>query len=284
MNDIVNSEMSEYWNGDGGRKWLHFQDRIDASLIPFGQQAMEAAEIVTGERVLDIGCGCGDTSFEIARRVGPDGHVQGIDISERILAQARGRAVSSVASNVAFECADAQPHRFDSMAFDVVYSRFGIMFFDDPVAAFSNIRQAIKPGGRMAFICWRPINANQWVRLPLEVAANHLPLPPQSSPEEPGPFSFGDSNRVLQILAAAGFVNTSIEQYDTTFNVGASLDEAVTFLTHIGPASSAIGSPDVDDTSRTRTVAELRNTLASYKTVNGVELEAATWVVTARNP
>lgn len=284
MSAIVNSDMSEFWNGDGGRKWVRFRDRVDISLIPFGQEAMAAAAMTSGERVLDIGCGCGDTSFEIDRRVGPNGHVQGIDISKPILAQARNRAAAAVQSDIHFECADAQAHRFEPMAFDVVFSRFGVMFFADPVTAFGNIRRALKPGGRMAFICWQPVKDNEWVSLPLQVAANHLPLPPPQDPEEPGAFSFGDVNRITRILAAAGFVDTSVERFDTGFNVGANLNEAVSFLTQMGPASGVIDKPDVDDMTRARIVAELRDTIAPYETEHGVILGAATWIVTARNP
>ncbi|WP_172597700.1 class I SAM-dependent methyltransferase [Sulfuriflexus mobilis] len=283
MSNMVNMDMSEFWNGDGGRKWLRFQDRIDASLIDFGQEVMAATAISAGERVLDIGCGCGDTSFEMAHYVGPFGQVQGVDISELILEQGRSRAASAGQYNISFECADAQSHHFESMTFDVAFSRFGVMFFDNPIAAFDNIRRALQPRGRLAFICWQPINSNQWVSLPLDIAANHVPLPAASAEEEPGAFSFGNANRIVHILAEAGFSDISIERFDTMFNVGRSLDEAVTFLSNIGPASNAIEAANMDEISKARFLAELRTTLVPYKTLRGVELGAATWVVTANN-
>lgn len=284
MSEMANSGMHDYWNGDGGHMWVNFQDRIDASLIQFGQEAISAATIASGDRVLDIGCGCGDTSIAIANLVGPDGHVHGIDISKPILAQARHRAASATTSNVTFECADAQSHRFESMSFDVVFSRFGVMFFDDPVAAFANIRQALKPGGRMAFICWQPVKDNEWVNLPLELVAKHIALPPPSGPEEPGGFSFGDANRVNRILAAAGFAGTSMQQFHSFFNVGSDLDEAMNFLTRIGPAGTAIEAADVNDITRARITTKLRATLAPCEMEHGVLLGAAAWIVTARNP
>jgi len=284
MNESSNVEMSEYWNGSGGKRWLNFQERIDSSLISFGQKVMEAVAITDGERVLDIGCGCGDTSLEIALKVGSSGRVEGLDISEVILQQARKRTASEERDNINFECADAQTYRFESNVYDVAFSRFGVMFFDDPVVALGNIRQSLKLGGRIAFICWQPINENQWVNLALDVAANHIPLPLPSNPEDPGPFSFGDTNRVERILAKAGFVNTRIKNFNTLFNVGADIEEAVTFLTNIGPTCAAIEAAEAGDVARQRIMDELRYLIASYKTEQGIELGAAAWVVTATNP
>ncbi len=284
MSEIVNSAMHDYWNGDGGQIWVNFKDRIDTSLIHFGQAAINAAALEIDDRVLDVGCGCGDTSIAIADLVGPDGHVHGIDISKQILTQARHRVTTVKLSNVTFECADAQSSQFESNYFDVVFSRYGVMFFDDPVAAFTNIRQALKPGGRMAFICWQPIKNNEWVNLPLEVVEKHIDLPPAADPEEPGGFSFGDPNRVNNILTSAGFASISIQQFHSFFNVGADLDEAMNFLTHIGPASSATKATDVGEITRSRITSQLRTTLVPYETEHGVRLGAAAWIITARNP
>lgn len=185
--------------------------------------------------------------------------------------------------NVTFLCADAQLHQFESMALDAAFSRFGVMFFDDPVAALNNIRQALRPGGRITFICWQPVKANQWVNLPLKVVADHVVLPAPADPEAPGPFSFGDANRIIRILTGAGFSDTSIKQFDTTFNVGENLDEAVAFLTNIRPASVLINELDVNDPVRSRINTDLHGTLTSFKTTHGVVLKAATWIVTAYN-
>ncbi len=284
MNKIVNNEMNEYWNGDGGHKWVRFQARMDTSLKHFGHKVMAAAAISVNENVIDIGCGCSDTTFDIAQRVGPGGYVQGLDISEPILTQARARTFSNVVSNIIFNHGDAQTYPFDVATADIVFSRFGVMFFDDPVAAFSNIRQTLKQGGRMAFICWQPAAANEWISLALDVVKNHITLPASPGPEEPGPLSLGDKNRVTHILSKAGFSHISIKRFDSALNIGANLNESIEFLTQMGPAGSALSQPDVNDMDKSRINAELRDRLTSYETDQGVALGAATWIVTARNP
>jgi len=284
MSNLVNTDMNEYWNGDGGREWIRFQERIDNSLIPFGKKAIAAAKLSPGERVLDIGCGCGDTSFEIARQVGENGYVHGIDISELVLEKAIIRKETESQDNVNFECSDAQIHNFREAKFDVMFSRYGVMFFDDPEAAFKNLRQALNSGGRMAFVCWQPVRMNQWVSLALDVASRFVQLPKPSDPESPGGFSFGDANRVTRILSSAGFTNISIHKFHDTFNVGENINEAVKFLSSIGPASSAIAAPEVDDVTRSRFISALHDFLAIHMTVDGIKLDAATWIVTADNP
>jgi len=283
MDEIANSDMSEFWNGRGGHKWVHNQNRIDKSLAKFGRKAMSAAPIAMNNSVLDIGCGCGDTSFEIASRVGSLGHVQGIDISKTVLDYAQQKKHSNAHKNIKFECADVQTHDFKPNEFQVAFSRFGVMFFDDPVKAFSNIRKAITPDGMLAFICWQPVNVNQWVNLPLEVVSNYVALPPAQDSNDPGAFSLGDRKRVIYVLDSAGYSKTSIQQLHTSLNVGANLEEAVTFLTQIGPSSSIVESTDIGDDTRSRIKEDLRDALVPYITEQGVELGAATWIVTASN-
>lgn len=276
--------MSEYWNGDGGEKWVGFHRRLDVGLKPFGDKAMDAAKLFPHERVIDIGCGCGDTTFELAHQVGPDGIVLGVDISNIILQQAKNRRARLVQQdNISFECVDAQSNHFGAKAFDLVFSRFGVMFFDDPNMAFTNIRRSLKFGGRLVFVCWQPVKSNQWVSLPLEIAENHVQLPPPTDPDEPGPFALGESDRVQSILNRAGFKNIEITVFEKQFNVGKNVDEAAFFLTQMGPASGVISDSKVDDITRERIYIELRDELGAYQTPQGVELNAATWIVTARN-
>ncbi len=284
MNNSANADMREFWNGDGGQKWVRFQRRMDAGLIPFGQLAMAAAGVSSGEVVIDVGCGCGDTTLELARQAGPQGQVLGIDISKPILARARTQADTATAQNVTFAQGDAQTHQFAPATADVVFSRFGIMFFDDPAAAFANLRRGMTPGGRVAFICWRPAQDNEWIGLSLGVVAKHVPLPPPLGPEDPGPMSFGDPDRVRRVLTSAGLTDIAIERSNTPFRIGGNRTEAVEFLTQLGPAGGAIAQADTDDETKARIAADMHDALAPYDTGQGVVIGAATWIVTARNP
>jgi len=283
MNKLANDDMIEYWNGDGGNKWVRFQERMDVSLKHFGHEVMLAADISAGESVIDIGCGCGDTTHDIAQRVGPSGHAQGIDISEQILARAKAREQSTLESNIAFSLSDVQTHHFEPSVLDLAFSRFGVMFFDDPVIAFSNIRRGLKSGGRVAFMCWQPAKENEWISLALDIVKNHIPLPVSPQPEQPGPLSFGDRNRVMRILNEAGFKNILIENFASPFSVGSNVDQAIDFLTNMGPACGAISQPNVSDTDKSRINAELRERLMPCETEHGITLGAATWIVTAQN-
>ena len=281
--NTVNADMSEFWNGEGARKWLRFQDRMDVILLPFGHEAMVASEISTNNFVLDIGCGCGDTSLEIGRRVGKHGRVHGLDISGPMIKEARSRESLAGQKNVTFDCSDAQTHQFHPV-YDVVFSRFGVMFFEDPMAAFSNIRCAIKPGGRLVFICWQPAKDNEWVSRSLDIVANHIMLPEPPGPEDPGPMSFGDANRINRILTNTGFSDIRIEGRNTPFTVGVNTEEAVEFLTQLGPAGGAIANSDANEETKFRIVSDMRVALESYETDQGITLGSATWVVTAQNP
>lgn len=284
MNGAANADMSAFWNGDNGRKWVRFQDMMDVSLMPLGHRAMTAAEISTGDRIVDVGCGCGDTTLELARRVGPGGHVLGVDISTPMLARAKARAAA--AKNVALAHGDAQSHPFEAAAFDVVFSRYGVMFFDDPVAAFVNLKSALKPGGRVAFVCWQPAKDNPWVRLPLDAVAKHVPLPAPTPPGEPGEFGFADDQRVIRILSDAGFTETSVKKYDSPIIVagGGGIEETIAFFFEMGPVGRAITAADADDGTKSRIAAELHDALAPYETEDGVVMGAANWIVTARRP
>jgi SAM-dependent methyltransferase len=286
MNDKGNAEMIEFWNGEGGQRWVRFQDILDTSLLPFGHRAMTASAVKAGERVIDVGCGCGDTSFELARRVGSDGGVLGVDASDPILNRAMSRMSLAEATSVKFERGDAQIHRFEGASFDLIFSRFGVMFFENPVAAFSNLQSALKPGGRLAFVCWQPARENSWVSLPVGVAAVHVPPPTPPGPEEPGPFSFGDPERVRKILADAGFIGSEIKSYDTPFNIGNSggIDEAVEFFMQIGPTARMIAEADADEATRSRIADDLRSSLKPHDTGQGLVMNAKAWVVTARKP
>jgi len=282
MNTLANADMNEFWNGAGGEKWLRFQDTMDINLKPFGHKAITAANILPGETVLDIGCGCGDTTFELARLVGSSGQVLGLDISQPLLARAEALSESTAEKNIMFKCGDAQEFAFAESTFDLLFSRFGVMFFDNPVTAFSNLQKSLKPGGRLTFICWQPLMKNEWVKTSLKVVARHISLPAPSGPEEPGPMSFGDPKRVARILKASGFSDICINACDTAFTVGRDLDEAVAFLTQMGPAAAAISQSEVDEKEKVKIARDMQQTLQQFATKAGITLSAATWIVSAK--
>lgn len=227
-----------------------------------------------GERVLDIGCGCGTTTILLAKAVGPSGTVTGVDISRPMLAVARGRG-----ANANFLEADASEHGFKP-THDLVFSRFGVMFFADPVAAFANIRKALKPGGRLRFVCWRTAAENLWASAPLE-AARHL-LPPQESsdPHAPGPFAFGDGERLARILSDAGYRDVEIGKRDTVMIMGASPEEAATESLAIGPLARAAAGLDEDTRTKIRDAVAAK--MQPFRTDLGITPPAACWLVAAR--
>lgn len=276
-----NSEQIEIWNGDIGQRWTEEQALLDAMLAPLGLAGLERADITPGTRVLDIGCGCGDTSLAIAEQVGADGHITGIDISEPMLARAQARAEGR--KNLTFQKADATTHRFAPASADLIFSRFGVMFFDDPVAAFSNMRGALTPEGRLCNVVWRPVRENPWVLKSLMVAAEHVQMPQPARPEDPGPFSFGEPERVERILGAAGFDNIALEPVDAKITVGAGLglSDAVTFLLGIGPLRLILA--EQDDATQNRVRDAVTEAVKSDFGADGLQMDAAIWIVTARS-
>ncbi len=274
-----NQEQVEYWNGPGGERWAAAQDRIDHHIGLLTEALIEFAAPETGHRVLDIGCGGGTTAFMLRERVGPDGAVAGIDISATTLAVARARCHAANA-DVAFIEADAATYEFQPV-FDLAFSRFGVMFFADPVAAFANIRKALVSGGRVAFVCWRAMKENDWAFVPI-AGARHL-LPPQEpmDPNAPGPFAFADGARVRSILEQAGYRDVLVKPHDTVMNMGATVEDAVSEALTIGPLARA--SAALDEATKTRIRERITPQLARYQTPNGVTPPAAVWLVRARN-
>ncbi len=281
MTDQPNAGMAEFWNGKGGENWVSREARLEASLRPFGQLAMVAGAIKEGQQILDIGFGCGDSTIELAGKAGPEGSVHGVDISVAMVEAAEKKATQKGVSNVSFECADAQIKPFPVDHYDLVFSRFGVMFFDNPISAFKNIYSALKPGGRLAFICWAPRAENAWVGLPLQVVAKHLSLPAPPGIDEPGPFSLSEEARVSGILGAAGFANIAVEPFQTPFVLGGGVDEALSFLMQLAPSGSAINSAEADEETRARIAIDMTELLKSYESSGGVSMNAAALLVTA---
>ena len=274
----------EYWNDTSGPGWVSAQARIDGQVTPFGLLAMERASIVEGERVLDVGCGTGQSSLQLAERVGHRGAVTGIDISIPMLSSATDRARKARMKNVTFVRADAQTHHFDPMQFDLIYSRFGVTFFADPPAAFSNLRSSLKPGGHLAFVCWQELAKNPWMHEPLLAASRYIELPAPREPGAPGPFAFEDAERVRAILEGAGFERVSLESVERPLWIGGggSLGAAVTFLLEVGPAAAALRESGPE--KRRDVAAAVREVIRDRATPSGVLMDAAVWIVTAQSP
>ena len=274
-----NAEQITYWNELGGPRWVRLQEQLDEQLASFGHVVMDRLAIGEGERVLDVGCGCGETSLELGRRVGAKGSVLGVDISTIMLERARERGAG--VKNVQFLAADAQTHPFAPASFDVIFSRFGVMFFQDPRAAFANLARALVPGGRIGFHCWKALPENPWMTVPFFAALQHVPAPPPPPPNAPGPFAFADADRVRGILTDAGLAEIDFDSRNDAIGVGSgSLDDAVDFALQMGPASIAIREATPETVAKVR--ASVREALAPYLTTKGVSLATSSWVVTAR--
>jgi len=275
-----NAEQIRYWNETIGPRWIEQEALLDAQIAPLGLAALERTGVAAGERVVDVGCGCGQTSLQLAERVGPGGAVLGVDISSLMLGRARERAKDL--AQLRFENADAQTHRF-AERFDLVFSRFGVMFFADPTAAFANLRSALRPQGRLAFVCWQGIDRNPWLLVPLRALAGIVELPAPPPPGSPGPFAFADPERVRGILGAAGFGDVQLTPLagDLAIGAGGDLERAVRFAMQMGPASALLR--EAGDAVRERARDAIRAALAPLVTPTGVRADYAAWVVTARS-
>ena len=232
-----NANQQKEWNNGTGRRWLERHEAVDRQLAPFGRRAMDRADIGAGQRVLDVGCGCGETTLELARRVGAGGFVTGIDISRLLIERARQLAGESRLANIRFEEADAQTFPFPPQSFDVVFSRFGIMFFDEPDAAFANLRAALRPGGRLSFVCWPAPRENQFITIPVAAATRHITLPEPGDPDAPGPFAFAEPERVRSVRSRAGFSDIETERVIEKVG-GGTLDETANQLAEVGRSAA----------------------------------------------
>lgn len=283
-----NAEQIHYWNDVVGPGWVATQELVDAQIAPLGLETAVRGRVATGDRVLDVGCGCGDTLLQLGERVGRGGAVLGVDLSAVMLARATERVAEADLPHVRIENADAQTRRFELRASDVVFSRFGLMFFADPVVAFANLRAALAPGGRLAFVCWQALDRNPWMLVPAVAAAAHVTLPPPPEPGAPGPFSLASRDRVQGILDAAGFETVGFGSVERELLIGggAALDRVVEFCLEMGPLGAALrlarrrGEAVDDDALR----ADVRAALAPYAGAKGVRMPSASWIVTAENP
>jgi SAM-dependent methyltransferase len=269
------AEQAAFWNGPGGKMWLASYDRIQRSVAPFGNAALAAAKAQPGEKILDVGCGTGSTTAELAREVGPGGRVLGVDISETLIGAARQQHLD----NATFEVGDAATYPFETAAFDLVFSRFGVMFFGDPVAAFKNLRRALKPLGRIVFLCWRTPMENPWGLVPMRAATPHLPPIERPGPEDPGQYSFGDRARVERILKQAGFGTPTFRTLDEQIPMGKDIAEVLDNLAKFGPVARLFAESTPEQISKAK--AAIGEALKPHAGPEGVHLAGACWLVSA---
>lgn len=270
----TNAAQLRAWDGDEGAYWANHADYFDRSVAPYHQQLFASARIADAERILDIGCGTGQTTLDAARAA-TRGSALGIDLSARMLDVARGRAAAEELNNAAFLQADAQVHPFPPESFDVVISRTGAMFFGDLTAALANIRRALVPAGRLVLVVWQPLSANEWMR---EIsgalaAGRDLPAPPDG----PGPFALSDPERVRPLLAAGGFADIEFVGTSAGMWFGTDADDAHRFV--LGFTGWMLDG--LDEAARARAEQGLHTTLAAHETPDGVLFGSATWTIHA---
>jgi SAM-dependent methyltransferase len=277
-----NADQIAYWNGPAGGRWADRQAAQDILLGPVADILIDRAKPVSGERVIDVGCGSGATAIAFGRKVAPSGHVFGIDVSNPMLERARASAPKDLP--IDFVLADATVYPFDPQSFDLLASRFGVMFFGDPVLSFTNMRKALRPSGRLAFACWREPRENPWMLAPLQAVYKHVPKLPPQGPEDPGPFAFASEERVNRILSAAGFTNIAMEPCPLSLDIaiGGGLDAAVQSVLGIGPSNRALEGQPAE--IRAAAIQSIREMLTPLAKGNTVPLAGSIWIVTARVP
>jgi SAM-dependent methyltransferase len=273
-----NADQITFWNSDASSHWIEGADRHDVMLAPFVPHLLDAADIAIKHELIDIGCGNGATTLAAARRA-VDGSAMGMDLSKAMLDIARRRARNANVQNARFEQADAQTYAFEPDCFDRALSRFGVMFFDDPVAAFSNIRRSLRPGGSLTFVCWQSLEVNEWSAVAGAAVAAHVPPGPELDPNAPGADSLARPERIRELLAQAQFTDVEILPLEELLNLGR-LKEAVEFLTRSGRVRRMLAEADTH--ARSRAHAALTAALEPYENSEGVALGSRVWLVRAR--
>lgn len=286
-NDGPNADQIKFWNGPGGEQWAINQENMDANLKPFADAAVALADAKPGEQALDIGCGCGDTTLVLADKVGLEGRAIGLDISGPMIARANERAAAVETMGLpcpGFILGDASSYTFKPGQTDLLFSRFGVMFFSDPAAAFANMRTALRSGGRTAFICWQPMALNDFFMVPTAAALTVLPTPEAPPANAPGPFAFGDKDRLNRVLTDAGFSRISIDSLEIDMEVGGGkgIEAAGHELTRTGPLARMV--VDLSEDLRERVTDAVIQALKAHESGGKVSLGSRTWLVSAKNP
>lgn len=287
---MANEQQVEHWAGEGGEHWAREQERYDRMLAPFRDRLVEALAPSPGEVILDVGCGSGALALAIAPLVAPGGHVTGIDISTPMLGRARERATELAVTNVDFIEADAQTHALEPAraaasgergTFDAFTSRFGIMFFDDPPAAFANLAGALRSGGRAAFMCWQDMLVNEWITVPVFAALQHVPMP-ELGGGGPGPFSLADADATRALVEAAGLAEVEVIGVDLPHYMGESVEDTVAFLRRTDMARRLMAGAEPGAAERAWDA--IATALEPHATSDGVVLGGLAWLVTGRKP
>ena len=275
----INADMLAFWNGKGGHTWVARQEHTDITLSPVTDALLAFAAPRAGERVVDIGCGCGASTLEFARAVGPSGRVAGLDISGPMLAEAERRTSAAGIGNVAWRQADPAIAALDD--YDLLTSAFGVTFFGDREAAFTNMRRSAAPDARMALVSWRTLAENPWMEVPMTAVAQHLPPRPKPVSNAPGMFAFADPEHVTEVLTAAGWTPPRFEKLDIDLDIaaGRGLEEAVVQSTEIGAVNSWLRNQPTEVVSAA--VASLREALEPYADGMSVHLPSAMWLISS---
>ncbi|MEZ5999092.1 MAG: methyltransferase domain-containing protein [Hyphomonas sp.] len=276
-----NQDQIDYWNGPAGQKWVAQSARLDAMMAPFADAVLARAALQPGEAVLDVGCGAGALTLRAAGQVGAEKGALGVDISEPLVALARRRAADA-GLPARFDIADASAFETGDKA-DIMISRFGVMFFADPGEAFANIRRAVRPGGRLTYICWQALQKNDWALQPLLAGLPFLKEPPpQPDPSAPGPFAFQDKDRVARFMGEAGWSDVTIESIETEITLpGEDIAANAGFMMEVGPLSRLLSAQGVAPGPVEAALADLLR--ANERADGKVAMRAACWRVSAAN-
>lgn len=269
-----NSDQIKYWNGQAGDTWVRGQERLDAMLEPLSRIVLDKAAACTGERVIDIGCGCGATSLALAAS---GAEVWGVDISAPMLARARERAAGQ--SNVVFTEADAATAKLTA-DHQLLFSRFGVMFFSEPLLAFKNLHSGLSDDGRMVFMCWQAAQVNPWITIAGRAIQPFLPPPEPVDPKAPGPFAFADKDYLNSLLVGAGFAHIEIEPASADLHVGDDLEAAMHSQGEVGPVARALA--ELSGADKEAALQAVREAFTPLLTESGLNLAGATWLVSAR--
>ena len=278
----VNKNQKDFWSGKGGDIWVERQTAMDNMLSPLGEAALNKLNFNEEENVLDIGCGCGHTTLNIAKRIEPLGNVTGLDISEPMLERAKESAVEMSITNTSFKCVDVQTEDLGDQIYSAAFSRFGVMFFEDSIAAFKNINKSLISGGYLSFVCWQSPAVNPWQSLFIQEVKKFLDLP-SPPPRSPGPYAFMESEYVSSILEESKFQDIRIEGHEAEVNMfsGRSLSDSVKDYISINPVVTQM----LKESSENQ-IAEIVNSgieaFSPYYSEKGLIFPSATWLVTAR--